>query len=150
MARLYMQGIHELEEMLFKIEKNAGPLAEAMIMQGSEIMKQQRIQTAKMYGHVASHEMIDHIGYAKKPQNLGSVVSNDIYSKGTDKETGVRNAEKEYLLHYGWSNYDGDHWIDEADELGGEAAYDKMDAMMNQYIQTGEVPKVTITKTNGG
>lgn len=145
MARLLTSGIDKVEEELYKLEGNIEPLAKAMVMQGAELMKQQRITTAIAYGHVRNHDMIDNIGYAKNPRSVGGVIRNDVFSRGVD-EKGVRNAEKEFLLHYGWSNYDGDHWVDEADKLGSEIVYDKLSAMMDQFVKTGNVPNVQVSK----
>lgn len=143
MARLITSGFDKLEEDLYKIEGNIDKLAVAMVQQGAELMAQQRAATARAYGHIKTGEMISSIGYAKKPRTIAGVVRNDVFARGKDND-GTRNAEKEYLLHYGWSNYDGDHWVDEADQLGSEIAYDKMSAMMDRYIETGEVPKVEV------
>lgn len=144
MARLIISGFDELAEELAEMGQATGELAKAMVMAGSDLMARQWAATAIMYEHYDEWEMINSIGYAKTPKEVAGVVRNDIYPRGSDKKS-VRNVEKAFLLHYGWNDYHGDHWVDEANELGAEIAYDKMSAMMDQFVKTGEVTKVTIT-----
>ena len=145
MARLYTSGFSELEDELIKMRQDTRPLITAMVQQGCELMKQQRITTALAYGHVKSGDMIKGIGYAKNPRSVAGVVRNDVFSRGKGSN-GTRNAEKEFLLNYGWDDYNADHWVEEAEKLGSEIAYDKMSSMVDYYIRTGNVPKVVVQK----
>lgn len=145
MARLTVSGFDEMAKELAEMGQSTGELAVQMVLAGSELIALQWKTTALAYEHVDSGQMIKSIGYGKKPKEVAGVVRNDVYPKGKDKD-GVRNAEKAFLLHYGWSSYDGDHWVDEANELGAEIAYDKMAAMMDQFVKTGVVPVATIKR----
>lgn len=152
MARLFISGFDELEEELKKMGEATGDLAKAMVLAGSDLMATQMETTARAYGHIGKNrkdylggQMIAAIGYAKNPREVGGVIRNDIFPKGTDSK-GVRNAEKAFLLHYGWSGYKGDHWFDEAIQLGEEIAYDKMYGMMRHFAETGEVPVVLLRR----
>lgn len=152
MAKLFVSGFDELSKELSELGEDVRELAKAMVLAGSDLMAQQWETTARAYGHIGKSrkgyqggQMIASIGYGKNPVEVGGVVRNDIYPKGTDTK-GVRNAEKAFLLHYGTSSYKGDHWVDEANELGAAIAYDKMASMLDQYISTGEVPVVLIKR----
>lgn len=140
MARMITSGIDQFEKELIKMQGDINPLVDVMVMQGAEEMKKARIDAIKKYGHIETGAMIQSVGYAKKPKRVGSAVSIAVYAQGKDKK-GVRNAEKEYLSHYGKSKSEGTHWVDEADQKGGEAAFEKMESTMNTFIATGELPK---------
>lgn len=114
-ARFQCDGLDDLMERMTSVgEMLNGELADRMLLAGAEKVKEAWKNSAEKHNHRDNGDMIDSIGYASKPSDLGGVRSIDIYPQGTDKK-GVRNAEKAFLLHYGWSDYTGSHWIDDAD-----------------------------------
>ena len=81
------------------------------------------------------------------PKTDGGVKYIDIYPQGKDRK-GVRNAEKAFLLHYGTSKIKPTRWVDEAESRGEAYALPAMERVWNQYLETGAVPDVPLTKNN--
>ena len=49
----------------------------------------------------------------------------------------MRNAEKAFLAHYGWSSHTGDHFVDEVEKEGGQEATEAMEEYMDRFIKMG-------------
>lgn len=88
-------------------------------------------KAAIAHGHGGRGRMVEAIAPKYSTQS-GSMI--DIYPQGTDKD-GVRNAEKAFLLHYGWSGRAGDHWVDDAEQQGETATVDAMEAVFTEKMK---------------
>ena len=75
-------------------------------------MKYEWVTMIDRYKFIASGEMREKVGYPRKPKEVADVLSIDVYPQGKDSKTGVRNAEKAFILHYGRSNMDATHFVD--------------------------------------
>jgi hypothetical protein len=94
--------------------------------------------------------MIDSIGFAREPKEIGDVLTIDIYPQGTDRH-GVRNAEKAFILHYGISDqkrHPATHWVDDADRYSEDYAEPAMVQVWEEFLSTGKVPHVQLTPNN--
>lgn len=139
MARLEMSGLDELMDQMDRMKENTGPVARAMIMAGAREMKEAMKAAAEEHGHRDTGDMIESIGYAKEPTNLGEALAIDIYPQGKDRR-GKRNAEKAFILHYGTSKITGSHWVDDAESDGEDMAVQAMKKIWEDYMESGQVP----------
>jgi len=71
---------------------------------------------------------------SKKPSGGTEVLKREIYPLGEDAK-GVRNAEKAFILHYGWKSRQGDHFIEEIMDESVEPAVSAMEAVMDKYMK---------------
>lgn len=135
MASLSTSGLDELIDKLEKVGQGMNePLIDAMLQAGAEEVKKAWKKTADKYDLRNNGDMIESIDYSQKPKSLGAAKYIDIYPQGTDRR-GERNAEKAFLLHYGWSSFQGTHWVDEAEEIAEEPAIAAMEAVFDNLIK---------------
>ena len=134
MARFKTEGIDELIDTLIRIGEGAGELADEMLMAGAEEVKISWQYAAAYHGHKDTGDMIDAIGYARKPRTISGIRQIDIYPQGKDRK-GVRNAEKAFILHYGTSKKPGSHWVDTADDLSGPRVEAAMKKTHDNYLE---------------
>lgn len=130
MAKLNTSGLDSVMAEMTRIGEECGPTAEKMIMAGAALVKDAWKETADKHGHRRTGDMIDSIGYARKPKRVGDTLSIDVYPQGKDRK-GTRNAEKAFVLHYGTSKIKGSGWVDEAEEKGEETAIPEMIRIWN-------------------
>ena len=112
MANFHVQGIDDLAKGLKLLGQETGPMAEDMLRAGAVIM----------------------IGTWNR-------VIIQVYPQGKDKD-GTRNAEKAFLLHYGWKSnaatkgpWVGDHFVNEIEDQGTPKAIEAMEFIMNKQIE---------------
>lgn len=134
MARFRTKGIDELINTLISIGEGAGELADKMLLAGAEQVKISWEYAAAYHGHRDTGDLIDSIGYARKPQTISGVRKIDIYPQGKDRK-GVRNAEKAFVLHYGTSKKPGSRWVDMADDLSGPRVEIAMKKIYDEYLE---------------
>lgn len=121
MAYLKWSGLDEIYKEMQRMEQTTGEVAQRMIEAGGqECIKAWKIAIG-MHGHSgkgisgrATGEMMDAVGikFVKKQGRRCA----EIYPLGTDSK-GVRNAAKAFILHYGRSNMQGDHFVDDAEQI---------------------------------
>ena len=118
MARFDTEGIDDIIEDMKKLGELIGPTADKMLMAGAEADKKAWKQAAAIHGHTppgkskkATGEMVESVGFPRRPKTVDGIRQIDIYPQGKDKK-GVRNAEKAFILHYGTSSIDGDQWVE--------------------------------------
>ena len=117
MARFNCDGIEDLINDLIEAgETLNGEVADKMLIAGAEAVKTAWKNAVKKHGHIKMGYLLESINYAKKPKTLGAIRYIDIYPQGVDPDTGVRNAEKAFVKHYGTSKHPGSHWVDTADK----------------------------------
>lgn len=136
MARFKTEGIDEIIQELILIGEDTGPVADEMLMAGAAEVRECWRESAQKHGHIDTGDMIDAIGFPKKPRTVAGVRRIDIYPQGKDRK-GVRNAEKAFVLHYGTSKMPGSHWVDYADELSGPRVEAAMKKIFDEFIKRG-------------
>lgn len=130
-----------------KLEKDADPLAKAMVQAGAEVVKKAWKDTAEAYQLRDTGAMIDSIGFNKEPESLGDIKWADVYPQGKDAR-GVRNAEKAFINHFGSTRVPRLGWVDVADDMAADGALNAMEQIYDQYMATGVVPTVELTPNN--
>lgn len=146
MARFKVTGLDSLIEQMKNLGELKGDVANRMLMAGAEEVRKAWQKAARTHGHVLTEQMIDSIGYARTPTEIGGVKSIDIYplghstyteSRGVRKprKKTVRNAEIAFILHYGTSSRPGSRWVDTADELSEAPVQAAMEAIWNEYLK---------------
>lgn len=128
-ARFDVSGIDAVVNKLARIGEQTGAVAREMLMAGAEVVRQEWRASAERHGHRDTGDMIDSIGYPRKPKNAGDVLSIPIYPQGKDKK-GVRNATKAFVLNYGTSKMPASHWVEDADAQSGQ----KVAAVFNEIF----------------
>lgn len=121
MARFDTSGFADLIKEMKDLGELSGEVADDMLLAGAEEVKAAWKQSAEEHELRDTGDMIDSIGYARKPKSINGIREIDIYPQGTDRK-GVRNAEKAFILHYGTSSVEATEWVDRADELSAEPA----------------------------
>lgn len=135
MANFGIKGADELADELIRMGEATGETARRMVTRGAAELVQGWVDKIKEHDHVDTNAMWK----AVKPGKIkddGGVLSVEVYPRGKD-EKGVRNAEKAYILHYGWKKKEGTHFVDEVEEEGGAKAVEAMTEIFNQYIDGG-------------
>lgn len=139
-----MSGLDETIREMRRMGEASGALAKAMLQTGAERVKDAWRQSATEHDLIDTGDMLDSIGFAAEPQDIGGALSIDIYPQGKDRK-GVRNAEKAFMLHYGTSDIKPTRWVDDADKLSEETAVPAMQAVFDEFVRTGRVPEVQLS-----
>jgi hypothetical protein len=132
MARFDTTGFDDVINGMIKLGEGIGETADKMLLAGAQEVKASWKKTAEKHKFRDTGDMINSIGYARKPKSISGIRQIDIYPQGEDRH-GVRNAEKAFILHYGMSakaarkirrgkvkkfpeaGIPATHWVDEAD-----------------------------------
>lgn len=133
-ADLSFSGLDEIIREMDRLQKRTGPTAEKMIKAGAKVMAEYRKQEAEKRGIRDSGDMIKGIKPGSRIENDLGALRLPVYSQGKDKK-GVRNAEKEYLEHYGYKDRTATHWIDEAEQAGEGPATDAMVRVWDENME---------------
>lgn len=112
MPELKYDGIKDVIKEMVELGERTGEGAHRMLRIAAERMKFEWIEMIDRYKFIASGEMREKVGYPRKPKEVADVLSIDVYPQGKDPKTGVRNAEKAFILHYGRSNMNATHFVD--------------------------------------
>lgn len=147
MARFDTSGLDDTIREMRKLGEESGEAATAMLQAGAEGVKKAWRLAAEEHGLRDFGDMIESIGFARKPKDIGGIKEIDIYPQGKDRK-GVRNAEKAFILHYGTSKLDATYWVDDADRYSEDFAIPAMQAVWDEYVATGRVPRVNLTPNN--
>ena len=134
MARFNVSGLDETIEEMKRIGQMTGRTADAMLMAGAEEVRKAWRQSAEEHRHRDTGDMIASIGFARKPKEIGSIRTIDIYPQGKDKRN-IRNAEKAFILHYGTTKIRGSRWIDDADKISEQTVVPAMIRVWEQFLQ---------------
>lgn len=149
MARFDMSGLEETIRDMQRMGQQSGNAAKAMLQAGAEKVKAAWRAATEAHGLVDTGDMLESIGFARNPKQIGDMLSIDIYPQGRDRK-GVRNAEKAFILHYGTSRHPATRFIDDADAMSEAEAIPAMEEIWDQYIKTGTVPTVPLTPNHPG
>lgn len=139
MARFDTSGMDDLINDMIRMGQNTGPMAEAMTMTAAEIIKRCWQRSAEEHGLRDTGALIESIGYPVQPTNFGSAIGIDVCPQKKDSR-GVRNAEKAFIQHYGSSRTPATYWVDDADAYSEEAVPEALQAMWDEYLETGRIP----------
>lgn len=139
MARFEIDGLTELAKAMEAMGKDVGRVADAVLLAGAGAARDVWREVAESHSLRDTGAMIESIGFASKPKNIGGAATIDIYPQGTDAN-GLRNATKAYWIHYGDAGKRGSGWIDEVSQKAGEPVGDAMAGVWEQFLATGEVP----------
>ena len=132
MARFDVSGLDETIEEMKRLGQMTGQTADAMLMAGAEEVRKAWRQSAEEHRHRDTGDMIASIGFARKPKEIGSIRTIDIYPQGKDKRN-IRNAEKAFILHYGTTKIRGSRWIDDADKISEQTVAPAMIRVWEQF-----------------
>jgi hypothetical protein len=149
MARFDMSGLEETIRDMQRMGQQSGNAAKAVLQAGAEKVKAAWRAATEAHGLVDTGDMLESIGFARNPKQIGDMLSIDIYPQGRDRK-GVRNAEKAFILHYGTSRHPATRFIDDADAMSEAEAIPAMEEIWDQYIKTGTVPTVPLTPNHPG
>lgn len=134
MARFDVSGLDETIEEMKRLGQMTVQTADAMLMAGAEEVRKAWRQSAEEHRHRDTGDMIASIGFARKPKEIGSIRSIDIYPQGKDKRN-IRNAEKAFILHYGTTKIRGSRWVDDADKISEQTVVPAMIRVWEQFLQ---------------
>ena len=134
MARFDVSGLDETIEDMKRLGQMTGQTADAMLMAGAEEVRKAWRQSAEEHRHRDTGDMIASIGFARKPKEIGSIRSIDLYPQGKDKRN-IRNAEKAFILHYGTTKIRGSRWVDDADKISEQTVVPAMIRVWEQFLQ---------------
>lgn len=133
MARFSYGGIDEVIKDMDRMMMRTGPVADRMVQAGSKIMAEERQKEAKRRGLQDTGSMIKNMRPARRVRTVMGAKQLDVYSQGKD-EKGMRNAEKEYLDHYGYKKRPASHWVDTAEARGEKPANEAMVKIWEDFI----------------
>lgn len=133
MAKFEMSGVDRIIDELGRMDALTGPMAEEMVDAGARVLVDTWKDVIRSRGHVDTGDMIRSVK-AKKPAGSSEVVAREVYPLGKDAK-GVRNAEKSFILHYGWKSRQGDHFVDQVEADANEPAVSAMEAVMDKYMK---------------
>lgn len=134
MARFDVSGLDETIEEMKRLGQMTGRTVDAMLMAGAEEVRKAWRQSAEEHRHRDTGDMIASIGFSRKPKEIGSIRTIDIYPQGKDKRN-IRNAEKAFILHYGTTKIRGSRWIDDADKTSEQTVVPAMIRVWEQFLQ---------------
>lgn len=143
MARFDVTGLEQVLKDMARMDEMTGRVADAMLMAAAGVVREEWIKAIEHHDHIMSHQMLDSVGYPRKPKTAGDVRTIDIYPQGEDSR-GVRNAEKAFIAHYGRVHQTGSGFVDEADRNSAEPVQSVMLAIWDRYLETGEVQTVAV------
>lgn len=149
MARFDMSGLDDTIREMQRMGEQSGKAAKAMLQAGAEKVKAAWRKATEAHELVDTGDMLESIGFRREPKQIGDALSIDIYPQGKDRK-GVRNAEKAFILHYGTSSRAATRFIDDADAMSEAEAIPAMEAVWDEYIKTGSVPRVPMTPNHPG
>lgn len=139
MARFEVEGMDEIIRQMKSMQQLTGKVAEAMLMAGAKEVQEAWRESAEKHQHRDTGQLIESIGYPRKPKAASDLLSIDIYPQGKN-DRGIRNAEVAFVLHYGTRKMPGSGWVDDADAISGPRVTSAMQRIWTAYLETGEVP----------
>lgn len=137
MARIYYDGLDDRIKQFDNMAKGLTQVAEKSLRAAAKEYEKGRQTEAERRGFRDSGSMIKNIKVGRKKNPYSDVGKMTVYSRGKD-EKGVRNAEKEFLLHYGVkrggrkNSITASHWIDAAEAKAQRAADNAMEKVWDE------------------
>lgn len=141
MAQFEIDGLTELVKAMEAMGHGVGQVADAVLLAGAGAARDVWREVAESYGLRATGDMIESVGFAKKPNTARGQLYIDIYPQGNSSDKRhIRNATKAYWLHYGDPDHKGAGWIDAVDIKAGDPVTEAEVGVWEQFIQSGEIP----------
>lgn len=151
MARFETSGLDDLIERMEALDLTDSEVADEMLLAGAAEVPKAWEAAAEQHGiRRRSGQMLDSIGFPRKPKVIGGIKTIDIYPQGTrpnktwkrknkkgkaGKAMPVRNADVAFILHYGSSRVRATHFVDTADELAAEPVQAAMEQVFDKYLK---------------
>lgn len=147
MARFRTDGIDNIIEQMKSLGELSGEVADEMLLRAAEEVKKAWREAAKRHKLKLTGQLIDSIGYPRRPKTVGDVRTIDIYPQGNstytigsdgkrvDRKKPVRNAEVAFVLHYGTSKKPATFWVDTADELAAVPVQEAMEEIWDRELR---------------
>ena len=148
MARFDVSGLEETIREMQRLGQESGDAAKAMLQAGAEKMKSAWRAAIMARDLVKTGEMLGSVGY-RAPKDAGTGMYVEIYPQGVDSR-GVRNAEKAFINHYGTTTHPATRFVDDAEKMGEAMAVPAMEAIWDEFIESGQVPRVPKTPNHPG
>lgn len=145
MARIKSDGLEEMARVLKGLSAAINNAQPQIMEAGAKVLVDEWKAVIQEKSHVDTGDMRDSVA-ATQPKEIAGGYAVEVYPQGTDRK-GVRNAEKAFLLHYGWKankkkkrktsrqDSNGDHFVDEIESRGGARAVEAMQAELNQIVE---------------
>lgn len=134
MARFSTTGLDELIADMRRLGEESGQLADEMLAAMAAEVQAAWKEAAEEAGLRATGDMINSIGFKRKPQTVNESKFIDVYPLGKDSK-GVRNAEKAFIQHYGTSRISSTYFVDRADDLSGPTVQHVAEAKWDEYLK---------------
>ena len=147
MARFRTDGIDDIIEQMKALGELSGEVADEMLLRAAEEVKKAWRQAARRHKLKLTGQLINSIGYPRRPKTVGDVRTIDIYPQGNstytigsdgervDRKKPVRNAEVAFILHYGTSKKPATFWVDTADELAAVPVQEVMEEIWDRELR---------------
>jgi len=147
MARFRTTGIDELIDRMKELGELTGEIADEMLLAGAEEVKLSWKEAINLHGLKLTGQLIDSIGFPRKPASINGIRQIDIYPQGystfTESPDGkrinrkkrVRNAAIAFINHYGTSKIKPTHFVDTADSLSEKRVYDRMSKIWAEALK---------------
>jgi hypothetical protein len=146
MARFETSGLDDIIDQVTALGLGESEVADKMLLAGAEADRLAWHKAADKHGiKRQTGQMIDSVGYPRKPKTVDDIRQIDIYPQGMRKARPrkrkggnfkpVRNAEIAFVLHYGSSKIKATHWVDTADELAAQPVQEAMEQVFDDYLK---------------
>ena len=138
MARFNTEGIEEIAEQFMLGGAKASKAVPLMIDAGAEVLikaQTQEASTLNISGRSKGALMQSIKATSKKSTATGMYC--DIYPHGVDKthtRKGVRNADKAFVLEFGFRGYDANPWMSRAFEKSESAILTAQDKVWESVV----------------
>jgi hypothetical protein len=148
-ARFQSVNVDEMARELSRLGQVTAPMAREMVAEGAKVLVGTWKSVIRELKHVDTGDMADSV-QADEPAQQGGATVAEIYPRGVDRK-GVRNAEKAFLLHYGWQagkaargkkkskgrkdTHTGNHFVDTVEQECADAVDYAMESVMNRYMK---------------
>lgn len=146
MARFKMTGLDATIRQMTELGELSDKVADKMLAAGAEEVKKAWKKAAQKHDLRLTGQMLDSIGYPRKPKDVNGIKTMDIYPQGNSTYTEsdgkrierakpIRNAEVAFVQHYGTSSIPATHWVDTADELAEEPVARVMNEIWDEELR---------------
>ena len=152
-AKLVVKGVEDLAERLSQMAQNAqtDAVMQQMLFAGAEEMKKAWQEAIVKKDLIDTWAMHDSIGFKPETESYGGAAAITVTPQGKDA-SGTSNSEKAWVLEHGVpsKNIPPHHHIEEAKRIAESTVVPAMEKVLNQYMLTGIVPSVELSKNNSG
>ncbi len=152
MARFDTSGLDDLIRDMENMGQLSGEVAKVMVEAAAQEIKAAWKEAAEDHGLRDTGAMIESIDAPGPVMDFGTALGKDIYPTGKDRK-GVRNAEKAFILHYGrngWQRIAATYWVDDADAISEARVPPRLDALWQEFMDTGKVPSLPASGGSAG